>query len=117
MIQKERITGTRMPDGQRIVMSTELRAALVLEVTVAPCRKVVMGPEGVTVIIHHTLPECTYEERESRYQSFSNPVTVIEEKDSTLCIVFHKVTSISTFTFLVPLAGQGVFTEIKYSQK
>lgn len=91
MIQKERITGTRMTDGQRTVMSPELRAALALEVNVAPSRKVVIGPEGVTVIIPHTSRECTYEERESRYQSFSNPITVIKGKDSTLCIVFHKV--------------------------
>jgi len=91
MIQKERIAGTRMPDGRRTAMCPVLRAAIVLEAAMAPRRKAVMGPGGETVIVHRTLPECTCEERESRYQSFSNPITVIEEKDSSLRIEFHKV--------------------------
>ena len=48
-----------MPDGQRAIMGPELRATLVLEVTIAPRREAVMGPGGEAVIVHHTSPVCT----------------------------------------------------------
>ena len=73
-----------------------------------------MGPGGETVSVRDMLTECTCEERERRYQSFSNLIAVTEEKDSTPCIVFHKVTLFHSFSLLVSYA---VRTFVKFHQE